>query len=81
MPIAILERPSSRTGRTCAPNQSWISFEEEATAQRFAEPLPSGKFDGGHLRAIHCHLFQDVYTWPRALRTVRISKGKFLLLP
>jgi cell filamentation protein len=50
-------------------------FEEEATAQRFAEPLPSGKFDGGHLRAIHCHLFQDVYTWAGALRTVRISKG------
>jgi cell filamentation protein len=32
-------------------------FEEEATAQRFAEPLPSGKLDVRHLRAIHRHLF------------------------
>jgi cell filamentation protein len=27
------------------------------------------------LRTIHRHLFQDVYTWAGALRTVRISKG------
>jgi cell filamentation protein len=50
-------------------------FEEEATAQRFAEPLPVGKFDLRHLCAIHRHLFQDVYTWAGSLRTVRISKG------
>jgi cell filamentation protein len=50
-------------------------FEEEATAQRFAEPLPAGKFDVAHLRAIHRHLFQDVYTWAGAPRTVWISKG------
>jgi cell filamentation protein len=50
-------------------------FEEEATAQRFAEPLPSGKFDIRHLRAIHRHLFQDVYTWAGVMRTVWISKG------
>ncbi len=50
-------------------------FEGEATAQRFAEPLPSGKFDSRHLRAIHRHLFRDVYTWAGALRTVRIWKG------
>jgi cell filamentation protein len=50
-------------------------FEEEATAQRFSEPLPPGNFDGRHLRATHRHLFQDVYTWAGALRTVRISKG------
>jgi cell filamentation protein len=50
-------------------------FEEEATAQRFAEPLPSGTFDSSHLCATHRHLFQDVYTWAGTLRTVRISKG------
>jgi cell filamentation protein len=50
-------------------------FEEEATAERFAEPLPTGKFDLRHLRAIHRHLFQDVYVWAGSLRTVRISKG------
>ena len=47
-------------------------FEEEATAQRFTEPLPAGKFDVSHLRAIHRHLFQDVYTWAGAPRTVWI---------
>ena len=50
-------------------------FEEEATAQRFTEPLPSGNLDISHLRAIHRHLFQDVYTWAGAFRTVWISKG------
>jgi cell filamentation protein len=50
-------------------------FEEEATAQRFAEPLPAGKFDLRHLRVIHRHLFRDVYAWAGSLRTVRISKG------
>jgi cell filamentation protein len=50
-------------------------FEEEATAQRFAEPLPAGEFDLRHLCAIHRHLFQDVYAWAGSLRTVRISKG------
>jgi cell filamentation protein len=50
-------------------------FEEEATAQRFAEPLPLGKLDLPHLCAIHRHLFQDVYAWAGSLRTVRISKG------
>jgi cell filamentation protein len=44
-------------------------FEEEATAQRFAEPLPPGKFDSRHLRAVHRT------PGPGALRTVRISKG------
>jgi cell filamentation protein len=50
-------------------------FEEEATAQRFTEPLPVGSFDLRHLCAIHRHLFQDVYAWAGSLRTVRISKG------
>jgi cell filamentation protein len=50
-------------------------FEEEATAQRFTEPLPAGKFDARHLCAIHRHLFQDVYAWAGSPRTVRISKG------
>jgi cell filamentation protein len=50
------------------------SFEEEATAQRFAEPLPAGTFDLRHLCAVHRHLFQDIYSWAGALRTARISK-------
>lgn len=32
-------------------------------------------FDGDHLRAIHRHLFQDVYEWAGEYRTVNIFKG------
>jgi cell filamentation protein len=37
-------------------------FEAEITAQRADEPLPSGKLTYPHYRAIHRHLFQDVYS-------------------
>lgn len=50
-------------------------FERELVAQRTAEGIPSGKFDLAHLRAIHRHLFQDVYDWAGELRTVEIAKG------
>lgn len=32
-------------------------------------------YDGAHLRAIHGHLFQDVYEWAGEYRTVNMSKG------
>ena len=38
--------------------------------------VPRGSFDLAHLRAIHHHLFQDVYGWAGELRTVEISKGR-----
>lgn len=44
-------------------------------AQRIAEGIPFGKFDFAHLRAIHRHLFQDIYDWAGEIRTVEISKG------
>lgn len=50
------------------------AFEEEITRERAAEPLPSGRLSVRHFRAIHRHLFQDVYTWAGQLRTVRIFK-------
>ena len=50
-------------------------FERELVAQRTAEGIPSGTFDLTHLRAIHRHLFQDVYDWAGELRTVEIAKG------
>ena len=50
-------------------------FENNMVALRFAEPLPSGKFDPAHYRAIHHHLFQDVYDWAGQYRTIRIAKG------
>jgi cell filamentation protein len=44
------------------------------TAQRFDEPLPDGLLSVRHYRAVHHHLFQDVYAWAGKSRTVRISK-------
>lgn len=51
------------------------AFEADATAQRFAEPLPAGRFTLTHYRAVHRHLFGDVYPWAGRFRTVRIAKG------
>jgi cell filamentation protein len=56
-------------------------FEYEQTGERIKElrqrPI-AGKFDLEHLRAIHAHIFQDVYEWAGELRTVEISKGDSL---
>ena len=51
-------------------------FEVAMVALRFKQPLPSGKFDPAHYRAIHHHLFQDVYDWAGQYRSVRIAKGQ-----
>lgn len=60
------------------------SFEYEATRQRGeilrAFPLP-GRFDTAHYRAIHRHLFQDVYDWAGEYRTVEFSKGSSAFAP
>lgn len=51
------------------------AFEAEITAQRATEQLPIGELDDRHYRAIHRHLFQDVYAWAGTFRTVRIAKN------
>ena len=51
------------------------AFELEMTTLRAEEPLPQGRFGPAHYRAIHRHLFQDVYGWAGRDRTVRTSKG------
>jgi cell filamentation protein len=51
------------------------AFELEMSSQRATESLPSGRLSYTHYRAIHRHLFQDVYSWAGKVRTVRISKG------
>ena len=38
--------------------------ERQFVAQRLLESLPAGDFDLAHLKAIHRHLFQDIYGWP-----------------
>lgn len=50
-------------------------WERERVIARYTEGTPSGNFDLKHLRAIHHHLFQDIYEWAGELRTVEISKG------
>lgn len=50
------------------------AFEAVSTAQRSDEPLPNGRLSVVHYRAIHHHLFQDVFAWAGKFRTLRISK-------
>ncbi len=49
-------------------------FEAAMTALRSDEPLPSGRLGVSQYKAIHHHLFQDVYAWAGRYRTVRIAK-------
>jgi cell filamentation protein len=51
------------------------AFEDDAASERAEEPYPAGRLSMSHYRAIHRHLFQDVYAWAGRFRTVRISKG------
>ncbi len=54
------------------------ALEEYETAMTFArslEPLPAGRFSVTHYRAVHRHLFQDVYSWAGRFRRIRIAKG------
>lgn len=50
-------------------------FELEMTVLRSHEALPEGDCDPVHYRAIHRHLFQDVYRWAGKYREVRMAKG------
>jgi cell filamentation protein len=50
-------------------------FERHFVVERIAQGIPQGDFNLAHLRAIHRHLFQDIFEWAGELRTVEISKG------
>lgn len=50
------------------------NFENEAVTVRMEQALPTGRLDAIHYRAIHRHLFQDVYDWAGEIRTVRIGR-------
>ncbi|WP_370870751.1 Fic/DOC family protein [Bradyrhizobium sp.] len=49
-------------------------FEAEVSDTRSDEEAPGGNLDFTHFKAIHHHLFQDVYHWAGEIRTVRMSK-------
>lgn len=51
------------------------AFETDAVTLRGEEDFPIGRFTPSHYRAVHRHLFQDVYGWAGRYRSVRLSKG------
>lgn len=55
------------------------AFEYDATRLRAeqlrAQPI-AGNFDTTHYRAIHRHLFQDVYAWAGEYRRIDFTKGR-----
>lgn len=60
--------------------QELATFEAEATLRRGLELLRrpvEGDFDTAHLKAIHKHLFKDVYPWAGRFRTTVLAKREF----
>jgi cell filamentation protein len=54
------------------------AFEANAAWARLTQLEQSperGRFDAAHLKAIHRHIFQDVYDWAGQFRTVDMSKS------
>ena len=62
-------------------NATLDRVERGFVQQRIEEGAPTGQFDLEHLRAIHRHLFQDVYDWAGQLRTVELTKGQSQFIP
>lgn len=48
--------------------------ERLLVADRAVEGVPKGNFDLNHLKAIHGHLFQDLYDWAGQVRRVEMRK-------
>lgn len=70
--------PNSSVLKNKALLRSQAELDEFETAMTFAraeEPLPPGRFSASHYKAIHHHIFQDVYAWAGKYRTVRLTKG------
>ena len=55
--------------------------ERQFVTQRLLDAVPEGDFDLTHLRAIHRHLFQDIFDWAGELRTVEMAKGSSRFQP
>ena len=59
-------------------------FETLNTARRSYELLRNpvvGRFDVAHLRAIHKHVFQDIFSWAGEFRTTMLGKAEHLGKP
>ena len=63
-------------------DRTQLDRAERAYVQvRLEQGTPTGNFDLSHLRAIHRHLFQDLYPWAGELRTVELAKGSSQFQP
>ncbi len=78
----VFEDPYCYTGTFVLKNRAKLrdarrlqAFELEMSALRAEEPLPAGRFGPAHYRAVHRHMFSDVYTWAGRYRIVRTAKG------
>lgn len=49
--------------------------ERGLVQSRILEGTPAGQLDAAHVKAIHQHLFKDLYEWAGDYRTVEIGKG------
>ncbi len=74
--------PSCYPGATVLRNKANIrdgdmlaEFELAMSLTRSEENLPNGRLDYAHYKALHHHLFQDVYDWAGLLRTIRTGKS------
>ncbi len=57
-------------------------FELAVSLTRADELWPTGLLDYDHYKALHRHLFQDVYEWAGQPRTIRIGKdGNWFCYP
>ena len=48
--------------------------ERRLVSDRIMAGVPTGNFDLEHLKSIHRHLFQDLYSWAGEIRTVEINR-------
>lgn len=55
--------------------------ERRLVVIRIREGAPLGDFDLAHLKAIHHHLFQDIYDWAGEVRRVDMAKGGQWFMP
>ena len=50
--------------------------ERQLVRERILEGIPRGNFDLRHLKAIHFHLFQDIYEWAGQVALSRFPRAK-----
>lgn len=74
--------PYLSAGTSVLRNRAGLSGEADlerleflSTMVRADEAFPVGAFDSTHYKAIHHHLFQDVYDWAGRPRVVRLFKN------